>query len=62
MQFRSAGWVAFITFSAVASWCGGCGIAGELYSQRLVEWHFWMRATLDYLSLYRLMWVAGILQ
>ena len=55
------GWVAFITFGAVYCLVPWLWHRKALYSQRLVEWHFWI-ATLGILLYITSMWVAGILQ
>jgi cytochrome c oxidase cbb3-type subunit I len=55
------GWVAFISFGTIyclVPWLWG---RRGLYSQRLVEWHFWI-STLGILLYITSMWVAGILQ
>jgi cytochrome c oxidase cbb3-type subunit 1 len=55
------GWVAFITFGAIYCLVPWLWHRKALYSQRLVEWHFWI-ATLGILLYITSMWVAGILQ
>ncbi len=55
------GWVGFVSFGAVyclVPWLWG---RKGLYSQRLVEWHFWI-STLGILLYITSMWVSGILQ
>jgi cytochrome c oxidase cbb3-type subunit 1 len=55
------GWVGMISFGAIyclAPWLWG---RRGLYSQRLVEWHFWI-ATLGILLYITSMWVSGIMQ
>jgi len=55
------GWVGFVSFGAMyclVPWLWG---RRGLYSQRLVEWHFWV-ATLGILLYITSMWVSGILQ
>ena len=55
------GWVGMISFGAVyclVPWLWG---RRGLYSQRLVEWHFWI-ATLGILLYITSMWVSGIMQ
>ena len=42
------------------AWCRGCGTK-KLYSNALVEWHFWI-ATLGIVLYITSMWVAGIMQ
>jgi cytochrome c oxidase cbb3-type subunit 1 len=55
------GWVAFITFGAIYCLVPWLWHRKALYSQRLVEWHFWI-ATLGILLYITSMWVSGILQ
>jgi cytochrome c oxidase cbb3-type subunit 1 len=55
------GWVAFITFGAVYCLVPWLWHRKALYSQRLVEWHFWI-STLGILLYITAMWVSGILQ
>ncbi|GAB4235854.1 MAG: cytochrome-c oxidase, cbb3-type subunit I [Methyloligellaceae bacterium] len=55
------GWVGFVSFGAIyclIPWLWG---RRALYSQRLVEWHFWI-STLGILLYITAMWVSGILQ
>ena len=55
------GWVGFVSFGALyclAQWAFG---RKQLYSNLLVEWHFWI-ATLGILLYISSMWVAGIMQ
>jgi cytochrome c oxidase cbb3-type subunit 1 len=55
------GWVGFVSFGAIyclVPWLWG---RKGLYSQRLVEWHFWI-STLGILLYITAMWVSGILQ
>ncbi|WCL54054.1 cytochrome-c oxidase, cbb3-type subunit I [Gimibacter soli] len=55
------GWVAYVSFGAIyclAKWCWG---RKQLYSTRLVEWHFWV-STLGIVLYISSMWVAGIMQ
>ena len=55
------GWVAFITFGAIYCLVPWLWHRKALYSQRLVEWHFWI-STLGILLYITAMWVSGILQ
>jgi cytochrome c oxidase cbb3-type subunit 1 len=55
------GWVAFISFGAVYCLVPWVWNKRELYSVRLVNWHFWI-ATLGIVLYISSMWVAGILQ
>ncbi|GHF19532.1 cytochrome c oxidase subunit 1 [Kordiimonas sediminis] len=55
------GWVGFVSFGAIyclAKWAFG---RKQLYSNRLVEWHFWV-STIGIAIYVASMWVAGILQ
>ncbi len=55
------GWVAFISFGALyclVPWLWG---KKEVYSLRLVSWHFWI-ATIGIVLYITAMWVSGILQ
>jgi cytochrome c oxidase cbb3-type subunit 1 len=54
------GWVAFVSFGALyclIPWI----YQRELYSKRLVDWHFWI-ATIGIVFYISSMWVAGIMQ
>ena len=56
----SLGWVAFVSFGALyclIPWV----FQRQLYSNRLVEWHFWI-ATIGIVFYISAMWVAGIMQ
>ncbi len=55
------GWVGFISFGAIYCLVPWLWRRQGLYSQRLVEWHFWV-ATLGILLYITAMWVSGILQ
>ena len=56
------GWVGFVSCSAhCTASCPGCGIRKELYSLKLVNWHFWI-ATIGIVLYISAMWVSGILQ
>jgi cytochrome c oxidase cbb3-type subunit 1 len=55
------GWVAFITFGVVYCLVPWLWHRRGLYSQRLVEWHFWI-STLGIVLYITSMWVSGILQ
>ncbi len=55
------GWVAFVSFGAVYCLVPWLWNKRELYSLRLVSWHFWI-ATLGIVLYITSMWVAGILQ
>jgi cytochrome c oxidase cbb3-type subunit 1 len=55
------GWVAFISFGTIYCLVPWLWHRRALYSQRLVEWHFWI-STLGILLYITSMWVAGILQ
>jgi cytochrome c oxidase cbb3-type subunit 1 len=55
------GWVAFISFGAIYYLVPALWRRERLYSQRLVEWHYWI-ATLGIVLYIVSMWVAGIMQ
>jgi cytochrome c oxidase cbb3-type subunit I len=55
------GWVAFVSFGAVYCLVPWLWNKRDLYSLRLVSWHFWI-ATLGIVLYITSMWVAGILQ
>ncbi|WP_298425260.1 cbb3-type cytochrome c oxidase subunit I, partial [Rhodoblastus sp.] len=55
------GWVAMISFGAVYCLVPWLWKRKELYSLRLVEWHFWV-STIGILLYITAMWVSGILQ
>ncbi len=55
------GWVGMISFGAVYCLVPWLWKRAGLYSQRLVEWHFWI-ATIGILLYITSMWVSGIMQ
>jgi cytochrome c oxidase cbb3-type subunit 1 len=55
------GWVAFISFGAIYYLVPVLWKRERLYSQRLVEWHYWI-ATIGIVLYIVAMWVAGIMQ
>jgi cytochrome c oxidase cbb3-type subunit I len=55
------GWVAFVSFGALYCLVPWLWNKRELYSLRLVSWHFWI-ATLGIVLYITSMWVSGILQ
>ncbi|MBV9290062.1 MAG: cytochrome-c oxidase, cbb3-type subunit I [Hyphomicrobiales bacterium] len=55
------GWVAFVSFGAVYCLVPWLWNKRDLYSLRLVAWHFWV-STLGIVLYITSMWVAGILQ
>ncbi|MGQ3353858.1 MAG: cytochrome-c oxidase, cbb3-type subunit I [Phreatobacter sp.] len=55
------GWVAYISFGAVYCLVPWLWNRKQLYSNRLVEWHFWV-STLGIVFYISAMWVAGIMQ
>jgi len=55
------GWVGMISFGAVYCLVPWLWKRQGLYSQRLVEWHFWV-STLGILLYITAMWVSGIMQ
>ena len=54
------GWVAFISFGTIYCLVPWLWHRRALYSQRLVEWHFWI-STLGIVLYITSMWVSGIL-
>jgi cytochrome c oxidase cbb3-type subunit 1 len=55
------GWVGFITFGSVYCLVPWLWKKSRLYSNALVEWHFWI-ATLGILLYITSMWVSGIME
>ncbi len=55
------GWVAFVTFGAVYFLVPRLWGARQLYSQRLVNYHFWI-ATIGIVLYITSMWTSGIMQ
>ena len=55
------GWVAYISFGAIYCLVPWLWNRRELYSLKLVEWHFWV-STLGIVLYITSMWVAGIMQ
>jgi cytochrome c oxidase cbb3-type subunit I len=55
------GWVGFITFAAVYCMVPWLWKKEKLYSDRLVEWHFWI-ATTGILLYITSMWVSGVME
>ncbi|CAN5275538.1 cytochrome-c oxidase, cbb3-type subunit I [soil metagenome] len=55
------GWVGFVSFGALYCLVPWIWNRKELYSLRLVSWHFWI-ATLGIVLYISAMWVSGILQ
>jgi cytochrome c oxidase cbb3-type subunit 1 len=55
------GWIAFASFGAIYCLVPWLWNKRQLYSPRLVSWHFWI-ASLGIVSYITSMWVAGILQ
>ena len=55
------GWVGFISFGTIYCLVRWVWHRRALYSQRLVEWHFWI-STLGIVLYITSMWVSGILQ
>jgi len=55
------GWVGFISFSALYCMVPWLWKKETLYSNKLVEWHFWI-ATLGLLLYIAAMWVSGIME
>ena len=55
------GWVAFVSFGAMYYMVPVLWKREKLYSQRLVEWHFWI-ATFGIVLYIVSMWISGIMQ
>ena len=55
------GWVGFISFGAIYCMVPWLWKRARLYSNALVEWHFWI-ATLGILLYITAMWVSGIME
>ncbi len=55
------GWVAYVSFGALYCLVPWLWNRREVYSLRLVEWHFWV-STLGIVLYIAAMWVAGIMQ
>jgi len=55
------GWVGFITFGALYWLVPVLWKKKQIWSQRLIEWHFWI-ATLGIVLYITAMWVSGIMQ
>ena len=55
------GWVAFVSYGAIYCLVPWLWHKRELYSLKLVNWHFWI-ATMGIVFYITAMWVAGILQ
>ena len=55
------GWNGFVTFGALYCLVPWLWKKKELYSLRLVEWHFWL-ATIGIIFYIAAMWVAGIME
>jgi cytochrome c oxidase cbb3-type subunit I len=55
------GWVGYVSFGAIYCLVPWLWNRRELYSMRLVNWHFWI-STLGIVFYISSMWVAGILQ
>jgi cytochrome c oxidase cbb3-type subunit 1 len=55
------GWVAYISFGAIYCLVPWLWNKERLYSDRLVNWHFWI-STIGIVLYITSMWVAGILQ
>jgi len=57
----SLGWVGFVSFGALYCLVPWLWNRKELYSLKLVNWHFWI-ATIGIVFYITAMWVAGIMQ
>ena len=58
---RRPGWVGFISFGAIYCLVPWLWKKDRLYSDRLVEWHFWL-ATTGIVLYIAAMWVSGIME
>jgi cytochrome c oxidase cbb3-type subunit I len=55
------GWVGFITFGSIYCMVPWLWKKKEMYSTKLIEWHFWI-ATTGILLYIAAMWVSGIME
>jgi cytochrome c oxidase cbb3-type subunit 1 len=55
------GWVGYISFGAIYCLVPWLWKKKEMYSQKLIEWHFWV-ATLGIVLYVTSMWVSGIME
>jgi cytochrome c oxidase cbb3-type subunit 1 len=55
------GWVAYVSFGAIYCLVPWLWNRKEMWSKRLIEWHFWV-STLGIVVYISAMWVAGIMQ
>ena len=55
------GWVGFVTFGAVYCMVPWLWKKDRMYSDRLIEWHFWI-ATTGVLLYITAMWVSGVME
>ncbi len=55
------GWVGYVSFGAIYCLVPWLWKKERLYSDRLVEWHFWV-STIGIVLYISAMWVAGIMQ
>jgi cytochrome c oxidase cbb3-type subunit 1 len=55
------GWVGFVSFGAIYCMVPWLWKRPRLYSDRLVEWHFWI-ATIGIVLYIAAMWVSGIME
>ncbi len=55
------GWVAFVSFGAIYCMIPWLWNRKEMWSTRLIEWHFWV-STIGIVVYISAMWVAGIMQ
>ena len=55
------GWVGFISFGAIYCMVPGLWKKERMYSDQLIEWHFWIATTVIVLYI-AAMWVSGIME
>jgi cytochrome c oxidase cbb3-type subunit 1 len=55
------GWVGFVTMGAVYMLIPRLVGRAEMYSTRLIEWHFWI-ATIGVVLYIASMWISGVMQ
>ena len=61
MHSGALGWVGFVTFGALYCLTQWVWKRDRLYSNALVEWHFWI-ATIGIVLYITSMWVSGIME
>ena len=61
MHSGALGWVAYVSFGAIYCLVPWLWNKREVYSLKLVNWHFWV-STIGIVFYISAMWVAGIMQ